>query len=322
MAGRPRGRGTLKSVTQSTAGRGDDAEALAQALESHPDYRVLRRLVPRTDFGVRPLGAVGRLVILDTETTGLDSKTDRIIELAVLVVEVDTATGAAVRVADAYEALEDPGRPIPPEVSDLTGISDEMVKGNKIDEPRIAELVSDVQLVVAHNARFDRPFVEARLPVFSRLPWACSIADIDWAGEGRGSSRLEYLAMKHGWFYDGHRAAADCHALLAVLNAPLPLSGTTGLARLLQAARATSFRVFADDAPFAAKDLLKGRGYRWDPERRVWHGEVRDEAALDEERAWLKASVYGGRSSTIHVEKQDARVRYSARSGKRTSLKL
>jgi DNA polymerase-3 subunit epsilon len=95
-----------------------------------------------------------------------------------------------------------------------------------------------------------------------------------------------------------------------------------GLARLLQAARATSFRVFADGAPFETKDLLKARGYRWDAERRVWHGEVRDEAALDEERAWLKANVYGGRSSTIHVEKQDARTRYSARSGKRTSLKL
>ena len=297
-------------------------EQVAQLLEAHPDYRVLRRLVPRTGFGVAPLGPVGRVVILDTETTGLDSKADKIIELALLVVEVDTATGAAVRVAEVYEAFDDPGRPIPPDVSKLTGITDEMVEGQKLDEPRVAELVKGAQLVVAHNARFDRPFVEARLPAFASLPWACSIADIDWAGEGWGSSRLEYLAMKHGWFYDGHRAAADCHALLAVLNAPLPRSGTTGLARLLQAARATSFRVFADDAPFAAKDLLKSRGYRWDPERRVWHGEVRDEAALEEERAWLKAKIYGGRSSTIHVEKQDARVRYSARSGRRTSLKL
>jgi DNA polymerase-3 subunit epsilon len=300
----------------------DRPEELARLLESHPDYRVLRRLVPRTDFGIAPLGPVGRVVILDTETTGLESKADKIIELALLVVEVDTATGAALRVAEVYEAFDDPGRPIPPDVSELTGITDVMVKGQKLDEAHVAALVKDAQLVVAHNARFDRPFVEARLPGFAGLPWACSIADIDWAAEGRGSSRLEYLAMKYGWFYDGHRAAADCHALLAVINAPLPLSGTTGLARLLQAARATSFRVFADNAPFAAKDLLKNRGYRWDPERRVWHGEVGDEAALDDERAWLKANVYGGRSSTIHIENQDARVRYSARIGRRTSLKL
>ena len=300
----------------------EDLEKAARLLEAHPDYRVLRRLVPRTDFGVKPLGPVGRVVILDTETTGLDNRLDKIIELALLVVEVDTASGAAVRVAEVYEAFDDPGRPIPPDVSELTGITDEMVNGQKLDEPRVAELVRGAQLVVAHNARFDRPFVEARLPAFASLPWACSIADIDWAGEGWGSSRLEYLAMKRGWFYDGHRAAADCHALLAVLNAPLPLAGTTGLARLLQAAQATSFRVFADGAPFDTKDLLKARGYRWDPERRVWHGEVRDEAALDDERAWLKAKVYGGRAAAVTVEKQDARVRYSARSGRRTSLKL
>jgi DNA polymerase-3 subunit epsilon len=297
-------------------------EQLARQLESHPDYRVLRRLVPRTDFGVKPLGPVGRVLILDTETTGLDSRQDRIIELALLAVVVDTATGAALRVAEVYEALEDPGRPIPPDVSDLTGITDEMVRGRRIDEAQVERLLGDAQLVVAHNARFDRPFVETRLPAFAGLPWACSIADIDWAAEGRGSSRLEYLVMKCGWFYDAHRAAMDCHALLAVLNEPLPVSGRIGLARLLEAARADSFRVFADGAPFETKDLLKSRGYRWDQERRVWHAELRDEAALGEERAWLKAKVYGGRSSPVTIEKQDARVRYSARSGKRTTLKL
>jgi DNA polymerase-3 subunit epsilon len=311
----------LERVKHTGGGR-DGAEALAQQLEAHPNYRVLRRLVPRTDFGVKPLGPVARIVILDTETTGLDSKADKIIELALLVVEVDTATGAALRVAEVYEAFEDPGRPIPADVSELTGITDEMVRGQKLDETHVAKLVKDAQLVVAHNARFDRPFVEARLPAFARLPWACSIADIDWAAEGWGSSRLEFLVMKCGWFYDAHRAGMDCHALLAVLNAPLPTAGETGLARLLRASRAISFRVFADNAPFETKDQLKARGYRWDAERRVWHGEVRDEAALDGERAWLKANVYGGRSSTVTVEKQDARVRYSTRSGKRTSVKL
>jgi DNA polymerase III epsilon subunit-like protein len=232
-------RGDLKPATRPLATGDADAETLARALESHPDFRVLRRLVPRTDFGVKPLGPVGRVVIVDTETTGFDSRLNKIIELALLVVEVDTVTGAAVRVAEAYEALEDPGRPIPAEVSALTGITDDMVRGRKLDEARVAEVARDAQLVVAHNARFDRPFVEARLPAFARLRWACSIADIDWAGEGRGSSRLEYLAMKHGWFFDGRRAAADCHALLAVLNGPLPVSGRTGLARRLEAARAT-----------------------------------------------------------------------------------
>lgn len=312
----------VKQLRREKIELADDPEGMARLLEVHPDYRVLRRLVPRTNFGVRAHGPVGRLVILDTETTGLDSRQDRIVELALLVIEVDMATSAALRVAEIYEGLEDPGRPISSDVSELTGITDEMVRGQRLDDARIDELIKGAKLVVAHNARFDRPFVEARLPAFAKLPWACSVADIDWAGEGRGSSKLEYLAMTYGWFYDAHRAAMDCHALLAVLNEPLPVSGKTGIARLLQAAPATSFRVFADEAPFAAKDLLKARGYRWDPERRAWHAEQRDEATLAQERAWLKANVYGGRSSTVTVEKQDARTRFSGRSGKRSSLKL
>jgi DNA polymerase-3 subunit epsilon len=297
-------------------------ERLARELESHPDYRVLRRLVPRSDFGVQPSGPVGRVVVLDTETTGLDSRLDRIVEVALLVVEVDAATGRALRVAEAYEALEDPGRPIPPDVSGLTGITDEMVRGRKLDDARIDRLIDAADLVVAHNARFDRPFLEARLPSFARLPWACSMADIDWAREERASAKLEYLAMRCGWFYDAHRAGMDCHVLLAVLDQPLPVSGTTGLARLMEAARAPYFRVYADAAPFAAKDLLKARGYRWDPDRKVWHGQARDEATLAEERAWLKANVYSGRSVPITVEKQDARVRFSTRKGVRATQRL
>jgi len=300
----------------------EEPEQLARALEAHPDYRVLRRLVPRTDFGIRPQGPIGRVVVLDTETTGLDCPQDRIIELALLRVDVDVASGQAVRVSDSYDGLEDPGQPIPEFACKLTGITDDMVRGRRLDDRRIASLLSGTDLVIAHNAKFDRPFVEARLPSFASLPWACSMADIDWTGEDRRSRRLEYLAMQFGWFYDAHRAGMDCHALLAVLNQPLPVSGRTGLARLLQAARAPSFRVFADAAPFAAKDLLKARGYRWDAERRVWHAQLGDEAALREEGVWLKSNVYGGHSASITVEKQDARVRFSARIGKRTAHPL
>ena len=61
-----------------------DHEAIAQTLDSHPDYRVLRRLVPQTDYGSLQGQATRRVIVLDTETTGLDSKNEKIIELAML----------------------------------------------------------------------------------------------------------------------------------------------------------------------------------------------------------------------------------------------
>ena len=292
-----------------------DPEAMAEVLDGHPDYRVLRRLKPRREFGHKRQGEIAKVLILDTETTGLDSSKDRLIELALILVDVDKATGLPLQVQEVFDELEDPGRPIPAEATRVTGITDAMVAGKRLNEARVAELMAGVDLVFAHNARFDRGFMENRLPAFAKLPWACSVAEIDWQAQGRGSAKLEFLAHELGFFYDAHRAEMDCHALLAVLAAPLPNTGETGLARLLAAAQATSYRVQATGSPFSSKDALRARGYRWDAERKVWHTQVGNPAALEAECEWLKKDVYGGRSARIDIERQTALERFSSRAG-------
>jgi DNA polymerase-3 subunit epsilon len=292
-----------------------DPEAMAEVLDGHPDYRVLRRLKPRREFGHKRQGEIAKVLILDTETTGLDSSKDRLIELALILVDVDKATGLPLQVQEVFDELEDPGRPIPAEATRVTGITDAMVAGKRLNEERVAELMAGVDLVIAHNARFDRGFMENRLPAFAKLPWACSVAEIDWQAQGRGSAKLEFLAHELGFFYDAHRAEMDCHALLAVLAAPLPNTGETGLARLLAAAQATSYRVQATGSPFSSKDALRARGYRWDAERKVWHTQVGNPAALEAECEWLKKDVYGGRSARIDIERQTALERFSSRAG-------
>ena len=292
-------------------------DAMARALEAHPDYKVLRRLVPQGDWG--PVSAdsaqrTRRVIVLDTETTGLDARQECVIELAMLSVLVDTATGQPVGEVTAYESFEDPGKPIPAAITDITGIDDTMVRGQRIDDTRVAELVQAADLIVAHNAGFDRPFVEARLPVFATRAWNCSFAGIDWKAQGSGSAKLEFLAHERGWFYDAHRALVDCHALLQVLAAPLS-NGQTGLQQLLQGADLTRYKLRATGAPFEAKDALKSRGYRWDSDKRVWWTTLTGEAALQQETEWLKAQVYGGRSARVQLEAQSALVQFSARAG-------
>lgn len=294
---------------------GEDLESWARALEAQGDYRVLRRLKPTLQWPGTSVDKVLRVVLLDTETTGLDSGKERIIELAMLRVDVDCATGLPVGPVTVYDELEDPGKPIPAEVVALTGIRDEDVRGKKLDEDRIHALLEGVDLVVAHNAGFDRPFVESRLSCFAPLAWACSFADIDWKAQGRGSAKLESLAQAHGWFYDAHRAEMDCHALLAVLAHKLPEASHTGLAHLMQASSQASYALQATNAPFEAKDKLKARGYRWNAEARVWHTRLKDDTLLNAECEWLKEQVYGARRAVVQVEKLDALVRFSGRPG-------
>ena len=295
-------------------------EAWAQSLEAHPDYRVQRRLQPRLLWPASAGNDVVRVVVLDTETTGLDHSKDKIIELALLRVDVDRATGLPVGPVQVFDELEDPGMPIPEVAKGITGITDADVAGKRLDEARIAALMDGVDVVIAHNAGFDRPFCEARLPLFRDYAWACSFADLDWKAQGRSSSKLEALAQGLGLFYDAHRAEMDCHALLAVLAAPLPVPPqavphTTAMAQLLASAQSPFFRLQATGAPFDAKDLLKARAYRWNAELRVWHTRLSDEAALEAECAWLKAQVYGQRSASVMVEKVDALTKYAARNG-------
>ena len=292
-----------------------DWAQLASTLASHPDYRVLRRLAPPLLFPPAS-GPSLRVLVLDTETTGLNASRDKVIELALLAFDLDLATGQPAGLLQVYDGLEDPGAPLSTEVQQLTGISDDMLRGQRLDEARVAELLAGAQLVIAHNAAFDRPFVEARLPAFAELNWACSFADIDWKRQGRDSAKLSALAMALGWFYDAHRAEMDCHALLAVLRPPLPLDERNGLMHLVEAAKRPSFRLQATGAPFEAKDLLKARNYRWDGNLRVWFTQLKDEPALLAETQWLKAQVYEGRPARVQVEQLGARQRYSGRPGR------
>jgi DNA polymerase-3 subunit epsilon len=294
-------------------------EEMANQLAAHPDYKVKRRLVPLLNFGSGTGGPSKRILVLDTETTGLDWRAEKIIELAMLAVDIDLQTGLPVGPVEVYEGFEDPGRPIPPEITKLTGITNQDVKGHQLDEATIKDMVERADLIVAHNAGFDRPFVENRLEVFEHKAWACSFAGIDWKAQGLGSAKLEFLCSELGWFYDAHRAQVDCHALLRVLSSPLKgaeAKPLTGLQQLFKSAENARTIVKAFGSPFETKDKLKARGYRWDAEARVWSTAVKSAEALDAESAWLKAQVYGGRSVKIGMEIQDALVQFSSRSGK------
>lgn len=70
------------------------------------------------------------MLVLDTETTGLDHRQDKIIELAILCLEVDLASGLPVGAVSVYDGLEDPGRPLSEEVRLITGLSDDKLQGS------------------------------------------------------------------------------------------------------------------------------------------------------------------------------------------------
>ena len=102
-----------------------------------------------------------------------------------------------------------------------------------------------------------------------------------------------------------------------MLGQPVGDDGLHGLQRLMAAAAHPSYKLRATGSPFDSKDKLKARGYRWDGEGKVWYCNLGSEAALNDELAWLKAEVYGGRRAQVDVEALDALTRYALRPGLR-----
>ena len=232
-------------------------------------------------------------IIVDLETTGLDSSKDKIIEFGV--VEFGLVEGQAPILLGMYGGLEDPGVPLSQEIKDLTGLTDEALKGQSIRWDFAMAAWKRASVVVAHNAQFDRSFLMSR-PDFAAAPkhWACTMRHIDWSAKGFGTKKLTYLAADHGFVNPfAHRAAFDC-ATTFRLAAP-------HMRELINNSYEPEFKIIAAGSPFESKDILKKKGYIWDNDNRVWHKTVLSNKA-QAERDFLAADVYRGPSR--HIEEK------------------
>ena len=288
-------------------------EALVAKLTASGKYRVLRLLEKKAT--VTPAdGSETRLgIFVDVETTGLDPSSE-IIELA-MVPFTYSNDGRIFEIRDAFSQLRQPEKPIPQEITEVTGITNEMVAGKSIDPTQVAEFVKDAVLIIAHNAAFDRKFLERAYPTFATKPWACSMSQIEWSREGIESAKLAYLAMSAGFFYQKHRATSDCLAAIELLSTRLPKTGKPAMLQLLETARKPTWRIWADRAPFETKDILKARGYRWNGEGnagpKCWYIDM-IESEKDHELVFLREQIYQ-RDIKLQEQKITAYERFSSR---------
>ena len=232
-------------------------------------------------------------VIVDLETTGVDAKNNEIIEVGLL--EFCHENFENPSITRVYAGLSEPQKPLEEIIKKVTGLSDEVLRGQSIDWSIVHDMMARAQVIIAHNAAFDRGFLENEPRYMAQKPqgrWACSQSHIDWKKLGFKSRALNYLACDHGFVNPfAHRALFDCATTFRVIGPHLKELYETSLLK--------EFEVAAVGAPFAVKDTLKSHGYRWDPERRVWAKRL-FENRLAEERDFLQAEIYKGPS--MHAE--------------------
>ena len=168
-------------------------------------YRTLAERAQIAHFGLLEED----VVVLDTETTGLNFKTCELTEIA-------AARLNGSQVMERFHTFVHPGRPIPPEIMRLTGITNADVMDAPLPEEAVALLADfvDGSMVVAHNASFDRTFIE-RVPGGKNVSdlWVDSLALSRVALPCLSNHRLADMAQAFGQADVSHRAGDDVDAL-------------------------------------------------------------------------------------------------------------
>lgn len=275
-------------------------------ISKHPqDFRLLER-VPITYDGILdklPLQLtkpeegelIKQCVFLDTETTGMDPNSNKIIELGLVRCSYSMDRRCVLSIDRWYDEFEDPQAKIPAEVTQLTGITDAMVAGKKFDADIVGQIFAGKPLIIAHNARFDRPFVDRRFPLYEKLAWECSLQSVDWEDLGFNGRKLEFLVQSSGYFYKAHRAYVDCLALIWLMHL-----NPAAFDMLITKAMQVEYQVIAKGSPFSVKDQLKGAGYRWNGTRKVWSKTVGSKVLAEQEKHFL-IGLYDGEPEVVRL---------------------
>jgi DNA polymerase-3 subunit epsilon len=210
-----------REVLGLTGHAGAASAAVFQLLGADPRFRVDPTGVWSLDPGLAPLGesldTVG-FAVVDVETTGGSFEYGhRITEIAI----VEVRGG---RIVDECETLVNPGRRIPPAVTALTGITDEMVTGAPWFEHVAEDVVARLEgrVFVAHNVSFDWGFVSGELVrtlgEAPQVPRMCTVRMVRRFVPGLRHRNLDVVTRHFGVeVHARHRAHGDALATARVL---------------------------------------------------------------------------------------------------------
>ena len=231
----------------------------------------------------QPRSAPINLLILDTETTGLEPVSAQCIEVGAVLFHVPSRSVLS-QVSFLLPAPANPAEHVNGIAAEVTRLSQPWQAGLQ----HFLALLAGADAVLAHNAAFDAKwFGLGPLPAIDK-PWICSMDDIEWPPERhlRTSPSVRDLALAYGVpVWAAHRALTDCTYLVQVLER------CDNLEDLLNAAMEPKL-LYRANLPYAERHKAKQAGFRWnEPVRGAWSRRLseRQALALAFEVQWVEA---------------------------------
>lgn len=169
---------------------------------------------------------LGVAACIDIETTGLAPRTDAVVEVAVALFTYDRSSAEILGIHEIYSSLEQPRVPISSAASAVSSISNELCVGKSIDWESVRRMIRHADLLVAHNAEFERRFLSPIPGLIDGKLLLCTQHIPKWAGTGvKPSRRLEDLSARYGVPHLAHRAFGDVIATINLLGLNSPSTG-------------------------------------------------------------------------------------------------
>lgn len=209
------------------------------------------------------------VTFIDFETTSLSPNQGYIIEAAAIQMSYQEDIGLINKVLKQYWSYNDPEIDIPKKITEITGINNSMVKGKIMNWNKLNALLDESDLIVAHNADFDKRW--AIVHGDSRSDnWVCSVNLINWKNKhGFENAKLEQLKKSHNIKSESHKAIEDVRTLIKLLRLK-DKEGNTYFKELLDNYNSGLIQHVVK-IPFSEKEKIKKLNYRWNPAFKTWY---------------------------------------------------
>ncbi len=200
------------------------------------------------------------ILILDTETTGVDPKVDAVIEVGCILYSVEHVTPI-----EYYAALIRHDSNAAESINRISIASLADARPAPVAWERVQILAEKADAIVAHNAPFDFGF--SPVGIREAAPWICSMSDLAWPKQGQSRS-LVSLTLDHDLgIVMAHRALSDCDMLARLFTRAHEL-GCDLSAMLARGLRPKA--LFQAIVSFDDKDKAKAAGFQWEAPTKRW----------------------------------------------------
>lgn len=204
-----------------------------------------------------------RILVLDTETTGLSPANANMTEVAACVYHVESKAILQTYQTLIYSATN--------ETAEITGITQESLNEMQniaFNPNSIVALSNRCDALMAHNAQFDRGFIEKYCGIINK-PWICSQRHIRFPKEGK-SKRLGHICVDHGIpVLSAHRALTDVMLLVQLLNITPNL-----IDQLNKILSGQGIQLYQAVVPISDKEKAKAAGFTWNSGAKRWEKEM------------------------------------------------